>query len=473
MPEFPIDYTKYSYEDLLTFADETAKILLPEWTSRNVLDVNWVTMQIVCGVMEIGNFYTNYAVNESVPSSVRTPEGFYRLARSRGYYPTTDQSGETTLTVTRTDTSGSQTVFEGTACTTDTGVSFSVKESVTFGIGEATKTIDVIYGTYQTAALTTAFTANSWETFNVPLTNIVTGTIKVLVNEGGGDTEYTIVDSLNLSTSTDDHVMLMIEDDGSTSFRFGDDVNGNIPAVDADISYSCVLSPSTRIDDNYGNIGENLITAIIGFTASSITHAASTGGFRYPTLEEFVRDLALYEASSMRAVTDRDHEFLARQVNGVGIAKAKTGGFNTTLIYCADSNGIPISAAKRIEVESFVQARAVDGKDVEARSVVQITIDITLTITAKSNQKNSQLETVVTDAITELFTGLASQYVTSLDEGKVYKYILDIITDRVERVSVIKLAKATETGVNDIDLDTTEVISEGTTLITVTGGLSD
>jgi hypothetical protein len=471
-PSFPINYSAFDYDSLLDFMDSTAQILLPEWTSRNVLDINYVTMQIIAGMLEISNFYSNYAVNESVPTSVRTAEGFYRLARSRGFYPTSYQSGEMVATVTRATTVDPVTIIEGDSATTSAGVTFVVMADVTYGVGEASKSVSFIYGTFQSATFTSTFTANQYEIFNVPFSTIVTNTIKVYVDEGVGEEQYEILESLNLAGSTDKSVMLIIQDDGSTSVQFGDGVNGYIPALNSTIRYTCVLSPSTRVADNYGNIGANLITSITGFTHDTITHPASSGGFRYLALKDLIRDLALFEASSARAVTDRDHEYLARRVNGVGIAKAKTGGFATTLIYCADSTGVPISVEKQLEVESYVQRRAVDGKNVEVRSATQVSIDIIISIIALENQTNSQVQSLADTSIDNLFIALASSYATSLYEGHLYKHLMDGIETRVKKISITRLARSGEVGVNDIDLATTEVISQGTITISVTGGLS-
>jgi hypothetical protein len=470
MPKFDIDYTALDYDSLLAFLDDSAKKLIPEWTNRSPTDVNWALLQLVAGIVEIANFYTNFAYNESVPSTVRTRSGFYRLAKSRGFFPKLRQSAVLTMQVERSDDTDPYTVLEGSKVTAIDGREYFVLDRVTYGAGEALKEIVAFYGQFLRVDIATPSDGSAWQEFRVAQDRIITGTLRVWVDSGSGYEWWKPVDSLALSSATDKEVMYQIEEDGTVSFLFGDGVNGAIPPLNANIRYTVGIQPAQSEEEDYGNIGENSIASIDGLPTSFIVHPAATAGASPPTLSDLVRDLALFESSSQRAVSLRDYEFLARQVNGVNFAKAEVGGLNLTLLYCFDIAGNAPPLYTRQAVEAYVGKRLIEGKLVNVRIPSDLPVNLGVEFKLNANVSRDTAQTLLNSRITALFKYLRSNFVKDVEIMTVYAFFYQTLS-QYGRITITELNNGSFFGANNFSLQPSQIVSQGTVSTSLIGGV--
>lgn len=177
----------------------------------------------------------------------------------------------------------------------------------------------------------------------VPDVNIVLERTRVFVNTGGGDIEWTKVDSLIQSGSAENHFEISRQDNGQVVVRFGDNNQGAMPDSSALIKATYIVSAGTA-----GNVGENNVSSVKStilsggspVTVTVTNPEAASGGAAPQTISEArIKGPRTFRTLG-RAVTLKDHEDKAEEVSGVSKSKAVATNFgNEVRVYIATSTG--------------------------------------------------------------------------------------------------------------------------------------
>jgi hypothetical protein len=193
----------------------------------------------------------------------------------------------------------------------------------------------------------------------------VMNTVRIWVDEGGGDIEWSEVDSFLTSYSYDRHFVADVQTDGSAKIIFGDGTNGRIPPIGTN-NIRALYRIGAEED---GNVGADQITVNrdgVG-VFRSVTNPRA-GQFwveadwaSVEALERVKRQGPFTLRTLYRAVTARDCEILAvgfLNTNGVRpVARAKAYeeafGPKTVEIVVAGQGGAALDSDVRAELTEF------------------------------------------------------------------------------------------------------------------------
>jgi len=248
-------------------------------------------------------------------------------------------------------------------------------------------------------------------------TPVITDSLVVEVNEGSGYVTWTAVDSFFSSDSNDTHYTVEILSTDKARITFGDNINGQIPALNASIRITYVQGGGTE-----GNVGKNMITRIadsvldVGGSTVSLTvnnpNQASGGADKESLDVARVRAPALY-ATTYRALSATDFEALAsgfRDLTYGTVAKAKVtesliANAVSVYVWAADANGFATSTSSGLKsaLKTYLEERAAEGYLVSIVDGATTSVDITGTLYLSSGATRSVVRTTALAAINNLF----------------------------------------------------------------------
>lgn len=193
----------------------------------------------------------------------------------------------------------------------------------------------------------------------------VISSARVFVDEGGGEYEWTVLTTLLRSKSSDKHCVIYPQTDGSAVIKFGDGVNGKIPAIGSNN-----IRAMYRIGaDRNGNIGSGTLTVNRDGAGVFKTITNPRNG-KYWIAADWASPSALEQAKERgpanlrtmhRAVNPIDMETLAKAfVNRQGIrpvARVKSyeeafGPKTVELVVCG-GGGAALTEDERLELEEY------------------------------------------------------------------------------------------------------------------------
>jgi hypothetical protein len=208
--------------------------------------------------------------------------------------------------------------------------------------------------------------------FSLNRTPYVLGSARVFVNEGS-EFEWAVVDSLRRSLSTDRHVIVDPQVDGTAIVQFGDGTNGRIPPLGSNS-----IRATYRIGaDDDGNIGAETLTVNrdgVGIFKNIWNPRQGQywieADWSSQAALERAKDRGPKQLSTMyRAVTPRDCEVLSRSfinsndVRPVERAKAYEGtlGPKTIELIVCGGGGAALTSDEREELQEYFNGGEIYG----------------------------------------------------------------------------------------------------------------
>lgn len=189
--------------------------------------------------------------------------------------------------------------------------------------------------------------------------------VRVFVDEGGGDIEWTKVDTFLTSKSFERHFIADIQTDGTAIIRFGDGSNGKVPPIGTNN-----IRAIYRVGgDENGNIGANKL--VVNRDGSNVFRSIinprsgkywiEADWYSQESLERVKEAGPLNLRTMYRAVTVTDVETLAKKftnIDGVRpVARAKayeeSFGPKTVELIVVGQGGAALSQAYKDELEEF------------------------------------------------------------------------------------------------------------------------
>ena len=164
--------------------------------------------------------------------------------------------------------------------------------------------------------------SQKWQLANSP---VLAGSLKVRIDEGTGDNEWTVADDL-FGAGPETRQLALNRTSGEV--LAGDGEHGSIPAANPSKPDSSVVALEYRWGGGAaGNVAakeiKNLLTPVPGIDAGKLENAfAASGGLGEELLSEAERRARLALRARERAVTPEDFELLATQAGNVRRAKA-------------------------------------------------------------------------------------------------------------------------------------------------------
>jgi hypothetical protein len=306
--------------------------LTPLWTDLHPQDPGVVTVELFCAVADNLSFYEDRVGNENFLHTCTQRESGIKFARFVAYTPRQNTSALLMESVT---VSGAGVIPAGFAVGTaqsagQTQVRYELREEYT-ATGAGTVTLEFVQGeSYDNEPWSSDGQADqSFQLTRTPLAFNPDGTpgLEVWVKEGAAPWEkWALVNDFQSSTATSKHYVIYVDEEDVVDIKFGDDVNGKIPA-----SGTNNLQAIARIGGGIiGNqVGTNLVTQILESSPGIVTAVNNLtvpqGGQDKESLEELKINIPRWIRTNDRAVTEDDYAFWAESVGGVASAKATRG----------------------------------------------------------------------------------------------------------------------------------------------------
>lgn len=307
-------------------------------------------------------------------------------------------------------------------------------------------------------------------------TPLVDTSVVIEVNEGSNYETWTKVDSFFSSDSNDKNYTLQIRATDKGRITFGDNVNGKIPAYNADIRATYIQGGGL-----VGNVGKNTITRIsssitdVGGSNVSLTVSnpnASSGGAEKESLDTArVRAPALY-ASTYRAVSLSDFEALSTGYRDAAygtIAKSQVVESlvdNSVSIYvwAADSSGFATttSSGLKASLRDYLLERATVGYLVSIVDGYTTAINITASVYVAVGFVQATVRSDVLDIINSLFQ------VEDLTAGE--NFYLSNLYEAIESVSGVSRTDITLPLRPGVTISNLHLPIRGTVNLTMVGG---
>jgi hypothetical protein len=306
-------------------------MLTPNWTDFYPTDLGVVIGEMFSYVGDNLSYYVDRVSNENYLPTCTTRDAIIKLGALIGYKLGSGSSAVVTVSFTCTS---SGTIPAGTIVQTDTAgtserqYTFVTKVDVV-APGAGVVDVECIEGTLVASEIlgSSSGMANQKLSVAKPISYDPTGTtsLKVFVDEGGGATLWAEVTNFLNSGSTDKHYIVNVDASGSAAVRFGNGVDGQVPA-----SGSSNVTCSYRTGGGVGanSVGTGKVTKLGSTLAfvSSVTNAAQPqGGSELESVEEARVRIPASLSALDRAVTFSDFERLSLKVSGTSQAKALEG----------------------------------------------------------------------------------------------------------------------------------------------------
>lgn len=468
MSDFNIDMTGKDYLSLLTIADNYAKELAPEWTSRDANDLNWVTIKTIAYLISIGTFYIDLSFNEKDPFEVKIYKNALKLAKAQGM-PVRKYCGAVvdvrvgivTNTVQLVIPRGTQ-FFAGS-------MPFVLVESTVIIANSTLATLSLQYGTFERKLLGYS-DGTSYQKFIIDDTTVQNDSVEIAIDESSlGEVVWDRVDSLVMSFEIDTDYKMILTEDEKYEVSFGDNQCGHIPVDSSPIYADCFLMPSTYVADNYGNIPAGNITVSTDVNITIVTQSlAAVGGQDKETLLEIGRNLPQWVSTANRAVTLRDYEYLARRIPGVGFVRAIQVDLLIEL-YVVPTGGGYITTALGNRILAYINDRKQEQITVHILSPDEIGVNATISIVVDSTRNRAEIRENATTAVEAFINRLTSVGIslTVMDLYDTLKAVEGVISSKVTYFYREEIPPQ----LDDVTLDYDETTIVGTLTMSATGGI--
>lgn len=246
--------------------------------------------------------------------------------------------------------------------------------------------VDVTQG--ETVTNEPTVSSNGLEDQEFTLTRVpaLKDSVQVFVDEGGGEIEWTKVDTLVTSGSKDRHFTVDQNSLGEITVKFGDGSRGKVPTLGVD---NVRFLYRVNADDD-GNVGADTIVSNSGGSSfvSSVTNPRPAFGWREAdgasasSLELLKEEGPASLRTLSRAVSPADYEDLslsfedADGTRPVVRAKAIEEGFGvkTIKLVVVGSNGVSISASTKDDLEELFNGNLANGTEGIGQSNYEVTV---------------------------------------------------------------------------------------------------
>jgi len=197
------------------------------------------------------------------------------------------------------------------------------------------------------------------------------GVVKSSISLTVGGAGWSPITNWSTQSSVSQVYKIVQTDDGNTFAVFGDGVFGAIPANGAEIRATFRIGGGRR-----GNLGKDTIKRKVNVPQQVLTvtnPASANGGDDAASMKEAREGIPATISTLERAVTEDDHEKLAKQVAGVAKARAAAGipaGSNRVRVWIAPSGGGQPTSLLKNSVSTFLKTKKMVGKRIELAGAI-------------------------------------------------------------------------------------------------------
>jgi len=190
------------------------------------------------------------------------------------------------------------------------------------------------------------------------------------------------------------------ESDGTTSLRFGDNVNGAQPDPGMYFTADYRVGNGTA-----GNVGAESIAHVLALDAritGVINPLSATGGIDPETADQIRRRAPQQYQTQERAVTAADYVARANQFAGVERTAANfrwTGSWHTVFITVDPVGGGAPPAGLETDLESYLESYRMAGYDLQLDAPQYVSLEVDLLVCVEPNYLRSEVETALLEVL--------------------------------------------------------------------------
>lgn len=351
-----LDYSDKDFDSLRLRVFSLLSSVFPDWTARQRSNFGNVLVELYCFVGDVLLKYQDNQANESRWSKATQRKNLLALAKLIDYEAATATASQVdmTINIVRTVSPGQDVVFPaGTVVKTlniATPVEFRLINDETIPAGDTQITGATAENSEDQED---SFTSPGTPNLELKLTATPYLDGSTVISAGNG--AFTEVDNFLDTASTDFHYTISVDQNDQATVRFGDSVNGVIPAGTITVFYKTgggasgiveagtVLSIDGTFTDDFGN----------PVTVTVTNPNESTVAVDRETREQIRQNAPLSIRTLNRTVSREDFEINAKKLSAVGRALMLTSdqfaaiAENTGILYVIPvGGGVPSTALK-------------------------------------------------------------------------------------------------------------------------------
>jgi len=405
---------------------------LPEWNPTGAADFALAIIEATAYMGDILAYYSDRSLNESFLSTAVQRSSVIDIARMLGYEPQGPVPASVTLSFATDNALADVTIPAGTQVSTNvTGsernVTFETDAEVTATTGGAsTVTVGATEGITVEDEVLGAATTAAFQRFDLAQSPVEGDSIVVEVDEGGGYRQWVYFERLLDADSNTPAFTYARDAAGGVLIRFGDDIDGRIPAQSSPIKATYRVGGGA-----YGNVPAGTITGLLDPVSGVISVqnlSAASGGEDAESLDSIRANAPISTRTGDRAVTLRDFRDLASVVPGVAHASSESAIATSVLVYIIPTgvNQPTLTVALQTAVEDALETRKLLGTSVTVQQGTYVPIDVGVTIYIDEGYVQSDVQTRVERAIDLLYSLTNVELGKTLPVSDVYRSVSDV-----------------------------------------------
>lgn len=412
-----LDYTDRDFDSLRARLNSLIDTTFPTWTDRNRATFGNILVNLFAWVFDVLGYYQDAQAREAFIATATLRKNLIALSKLLNFSPSTARPATVLETFTLGAIPANNVVIPAETVVKNSNaadaVEFRLLAALTILAGANPP---VGYGTVsnsepQTSNFTSTGAAS--QQFKLPVSGYIDDTAGVTAGNGA----YTEVDNFLSSTSSDRHYVVLLDEAGFATLRFGDGNNGAIPVGNIAVTYRTGGGAAGNLDAGAIKFVEGSFTDVLAFpVAVTVTNAGASSGGADPHTPAQIRQLAPASLRVLtRSVAREDFEILAETVNGVARALMMTSDEldgvpeNEGYLYIISTGvtGIPSPALKaEVLAKVTVEYKTMATFEVTVQDPVFEVVNIQAIVYPQADVNLAVLKQRILDALADFFTPL-------------------------------------------------------------------
>lgn len=413
-----VDYTDKDFDALRARLQSTTKSVFPKWTNKQIANFANILVELFCFVGDTLTFYQDNQAGESRITSATQRKNIIALAKLIGF-EANGASAATVAAVISLPASPAAAVpfpkgtFVSTESITDPiRMQLLADVEIAAGADPAEIEVDVEHSeSHSESFVSTELPNQEFTLSRTPFLEESQGASATEITDAVDAWEE--VDDFLSSTATDRHFVVVVDQNDRATVRFGNGVNGAIPAGGVTVNYKTGGGEA-------GNIEAGSLRKIIGvFTDSAgnpvnptvTNELAASGGADRMTTEEIREQAPASLRVLQRTVAREDFEIAAEEVPGVARALMLTSNEdplideNTGHLYVIPTGGgVPSdSILEAVETMITVTKPKTLTFQVDVRVPVYNEIDVSVRVFLRQGYSGATVKANIEEALEEYF----------------------------------------------------------------------
>lgn len=372
-----LSYTSLDYDSLIQDLTIFAKTKFSDaWTDFSPGSFDYAWLSIMCYIGDLISYYINSSINETHILACKKLRNFMRMAAAYGYILPSTQSSKVTITI-KSNVNYVPYIlpFDNFKISNGTSVFMPLKTEI---IDNILKDVVFISGELFVKDFVGISNGKKNQVFELQKTPVIDGSIIIYIN----NVTWLQISNLATAKSTDQVYVVSMDEFNRIDIIFGDNINGKIPALNAEIRVTYRIGGGV-VDNCPANTITEIMTTLD--QVISVTNGnKAEGGLDVLTLQKAKSNVVSAVTTNLRAVTNVDHSailFDPRANPPSGIDKASSSIIeDTRYLFAIPGGGGTLSELLKSQISGFLKGVTTFTKSPIPRDVDYI--DLTLTISA-------------------------------------------------------------------------------------------